>query len=195
MIESPHGGIPPVVAPVTESWRLIDAWLAKHAPVSLAALRPPAAPEAIDRVEERLGFALPADLRESLLCHDGDDSCPAVLPCGPLYSTEGIVEIRTMRMEIWDADDPGEQEEPWWGTFWVPFAGRDGDDGFIDAGPGPRHGHLGKAPHDDSADFVGWTSLGARLHSLAGAMLHHDDRDWVGPVYRPMLRGDGTVDW
>ncbi|WP_395292200.1 SMI1/KNR4 family protein [Kitasatospora hibisci] len=195
MIDLPRVGISPVVASVTESWKLIDAWLAKHAPTSLAELRPPASPDAIGRVEEQLGFALPADLRESLLCHDGDDSYLRVLPCGPLYSTEKIIEIRDMRMEIWDADDPDEQDTPWWGSLWVPFAGRDGDEHFIDAGQGLWQNHLGRAPHDDSAHFVGWPSLAAWLHSVAQAMEHHDDRDWVGPAYRPMLRSDGTVDW
>ncbi|MFD4393585.1 hypothetical protein [Kitasatospora sp. NPDC058397] len=59
---------------MTESWKLIDAWLAKNAPASLAELRPPASPEAVGRTEERRGFEIPADLCESLLCHDGDDA-------------------------------------------------------------------------------------------------------------------------
>ncbi|MFJ9774395.1 SMI1/KNR4 family protein [Kitasatospora sp. NPDC101157] len=195
MIDLPRTGISPVFAPVSESWSVIDAWLAEFAPVSLADLRPPATPEAIARAEEQLGLALPADLRESLLCHDGDDSYLTVLPCGPLYSTDRIVEIRDMRMSIWDADDPDQQESPWWGTLWIPFAGSDGDEHFVDAGPGTWHNHLGRASHDEAAHFTGWPSLAAWLHHIAQAMLHHDDRGWVGPAYRPMLPGDGTVDW
>ncbi|MFE0458543.1 SMI1/KNR4 family protein [Kitasatospora sp. NPDC058965] len=195
MIEPPRIGVSPVIASVAESWNLIDAWLAKHAPASLAELRPPASPEAIERAEEQLGFAIPTDLRESLLCHDGDDAHLGVLPCGPLYSTEKIVEIRDMRMQIWNADDPDQQDDPWWGTLWVPFAGSDGDEHFIDAGPGMWHDHLGRAAHDDSARFVGWPSLAAWLHCVARAMLHHDDRRHTEPVHPPMLPGDGTVDW
>ncbi|NVK80052.1 SMI1/KNR4 family protein [Streptomyces morookaense] len=195
MIEPPRNGISPVIASVTESWNVIDAWLAKNAPSSLAELRPPASPEAIKEAETELGFTLPADLRESLLCHDGDDAYTGVLPCGPLYSTETIVEIRNMRMSIWDADDPDQQDDPWWGTLWVPFAGSDGDDHFIDAGPGQWHNHLGLAAHDDSACFVGWPSLAAWLHCVAQAMLHHNDRGHIEPVHAPMLPGDGTVDW
>ncbi|MFH8387991.1 hypothetical protein ACH4E7_45190 [Kitasatospora sp. NPDC018058] len=61
MLDPPQIGIRPVIASVTESWSVIDAWLAEHAPASLAELRPPAAPEAIGRAEERLGLALPDD--------------------------------------------------------------------------------------------------------------------------------------
>ncbi|MFF8770470.1 SMI1/KNR4 family protein [Kitasatospora sp. NPDC015120] len=195
MIEPPRIGVSPVIAPVAESWRLIDGWLAEHAPASRAALRPPASPEAIDRTEEQLGFTLPADLRESLRCHDGDSSYLGVLPCGPLYSTERILEIRDMRMSIWDADDPDQRDEPWWGTLWVPFAGSDGDEHFIDAGPGLWRDHLGRAAHDDSACFLGWPSLAAWLHCVVQAMLHHDNRSRLEPVHQPMLPGDGRVDW
>ncbi|MGV9264966.1 SMI1/KNR4 family protein [Kitasatospora sp. NPDC003701] len=195
MIEPPRIGISPVIASVTESWTFIDAWLAEHAPASLADLRLPASPEAIDRAEEQLGFALPADLRESLLCHDGDGSSVGVLPCGPLYSAERIVEVRDMRMSMWEADDPDQQDDPWWGTLWVPFAGGDGDEHFIDSGPGLWHDHLGRAPHDDSAYFIGWPGLATWLHAVTQAMAHYADRDWVGTAYRPMLRSDGTVDW
>ncbi|GAA1992781.1 SMI1/KNR4 family protein [Kitasatospora viridis] len=195
MIEPPRIGISPVVAPVAESWHLIDGWLAKHAPASRAALRPPASHQAIDRAEERLGFTLPPDLRESLRCHDGDTSHFGVLPCDPLYSTQQIVETRNGRMSIWDADDPDQLDEPWWGTLWVPFAGSDGDEHFIDAGPGRWHNQLGHAAHDDSAHFLGWPSLAVWLHCVAQAMVHHDDHGRIEPVHPPLLPGDGTVGW
>ncbi|MFD7590583.1 hypothetical protein ACFV84_34680 [Kitasatospora sp. NPDC059811] len=104
----------------------------------------------------------------------------------PLYSTEGIVEIRTMRMRIWGTDDPDQRDDPWWGAPWVPLAGRDGDEHFIDVGPGLWHNHLGRAAHDDSAHFTGWPSLATWLHAVTQAMLHHDDRDHVEPVGSPI---------
>ncbi|MFJ2808578.1 SMI1/KNR4 family protein [Kitasatospora sp. NPDC087271] len=171
---------------MTEPWNLIDVWPAKNASASLAERRPPASPEAVGRTEERLGFEIPADLCESLLCHDGDDVYLAVLPFGPLYSTERIVEIRTMRMRIWDADDPEQRDAPWWGARWAPFAGRDGDEHFIDAGPGLWHNHLGRAAQDDSATPPAGRAWPPWLHAVAQAMPHHGGRDHVEPAKSPI---------
>ncbi|MEU8513527.1 hypothetical protein AB0C76_18335 [Kitasatospora sp. NPDC048722] len=97
-------------------------------------------------------------------------------------------------MRNWEADDPDETETPWWGTLWVPFAGRDGDDHFLDAGPGLWCGRLGYAAHGDD-HFLGWPSLGAWLHAVADTMLHHDDPDHAAQLHRPVLRRDGTLEW
>ncbi|WP_457028344.1 SMI1/KNR4 family protein [Kitasatospora sp. P5_F3] len=149
----------------------------------------------IERAETLLGASLPFDLRESLLCHNGDESRIGVLPCGQLYSTEQVIEIRSMRMDIWEPEDPDDQQDPWWGALWIPFAGGDGDEHFIEAGPGTWHNHLGHAPHDDTASFLGWPSLGTWLHAVAEAMEHHNQPDHAIAAYRPMLRGNGEVDW
>ncbi|KJY41731.1 hypothetical protein VR41_11270 [Streptomyces sp. NRRL B-1568] len=196
MIEPPRNGVTPVIPPVAASWQRIDAWLARHAPARLAELRPPASTDAIDQLEVSLSVRLPADLRASLLCHDGDASYLGILPCGPLYSTDAIAEIRQMRMEFWEGeDDPDEQEAPWWATRWIPFAGSDGDEHFIDAGPGLWHNHLGCAPHDDQAYFLGWPSLGAWLHEVAEAMEHHDQPSRASSVIRPSVGKEGQIDW
>ncbi|MER8101187.1 SMI1/KNR4 family protein [Kitasatospora sp. NPDC094016] len=142
---------------MTEPWGLIDAWLAKNAPASLAELRPRASPEAVGCTEGRLAFEIPADLRESLLCHDGDDTCIAVLPSvWPPYSTERIAEIRTLRMRIWDADDPDQLDDPWWGARWAPFAGRDGDEHFVNARTGLWCNRLGRVAYYGAAYLTGW---------------------------------------
>ncbi|MEV5237934.1 SMI1/KNR4 family protein [Streptomyces cinnamoneus] len=157
-------------------------------------LRPPASQQSIEEAEARLGCPLPGDLRESLLCHDGDTSLVGVLPCQRLYSVEEIIETREMRMEIWEADDPDQAETPWWGRNWVPFAGSDGDEHFVEAGPGLWHNHLGDAVHDDQAYFLGWPSLGSWLHETAEAMAHHD-QSWFGAVPLPKVDGEGRIDW
>jgi hypothetical protein len=101
-----------------------------------------------------------------------------------------------MRMNIWEGeDDPDEQDTPWWGTHWIPFAGQDGDDYFIDTGPGIWSNHLGDAPHADTAWFLGWPSLGVWLHQVAEVMEHHDQPDWGNAVTRPVIRKDGELDW
>ncbi|MEV6250695.1 SMI1/KNR4 family protein [Streptomyces sp. NPDC051742] len=196
VIEPPRIGIPPVVPPVAASWRRIDAWLARHAPARLEDLRPPAMTGAIDALESRMNLRLPDDLRASLLCHDGDTSYFTVLPCGPLYSTVQIGDARRMRMELWeDIKDPDDEETPWWQEHWIPFAGRHGDDSFVDAGRGRWRDYLGDAPHADTASFMGWPSLGTWLHEVAEAMEHHDQPDRRTAVARPVIGQDGWIDW
>lgn len=192
MIDPPHNYIDPVIAPVATSWSRIDAWLAQHAPASFESLRPPTGQHDIARTEAALGFPLPPDLRESLLCHNGSD-WPGALPCGPLYSTEEIIEVRELRMSIWEPDDP--DLAPWWAERWVPFAGGDGDDHFIEAGAGMWHHHIGYADHTEHGRFSGWPSLGAFLQGVAEALEHMDNRHYGGTVSRPMLNEDGEVYW
>ncbi|PHQ52382.1 hypothetical protein BLA24_08005 [Streptomyces cinnamoneus] len=167
----------------------------EHAPRALSELRPPASKQSIKEAEERLGFPLPGDLRESLLCHDGDTSLLGVLPCRRLYSVAEIIASREMRMDGWEPDDPDQAETPWWGTQWVPFAGSDGDEQFIEAGPGMWHNHLGDAGHADQACFLGWPSLGSWLHETAESMAQHNNQSWFGAVPRPKVDDKGRIDW
>ena len=194
VIDPPKNVIDPVIPPVSESWRRIDAWLADHAPASLAGLNPPATTDAIARTESQVGMSLPRDLRESLLCHNGESRFGTALPCSRLFPVEEIVDVRRMRVENWEPDDPDLDETPWWGEQWVPFAGDSVSPHFIEAGPGMWHDHLGYAPHDDGAGFLGWPSLGTWLHHVAEAM-ERFDHHFAHRVESPRLRGDGTLDW
>ncbi|CAM5529045.1 hypothetical protein KAURM247S_05809 [Kitasatospora aureofaciens] len=119
VIDLPRTGISPVFAPVSESWSVIDAWLADHVPASLAELGLPATPEAVARTAVRLGLVLPADLRESLPCHDGDDSYLRILPCGPLYSNPSAPARRTCGARCRQPGRYGRRSRPraspWWG--------------------------------------------------------------------------------
>jgi cell wall assembly regulator SMI1 len=193
-MDPPQHLINPVIPPVAVSWQRIDAWLAQNAPASHALLQPPAQPEAISRAEAAIGMPLPPDLRESLLCHNGD-GFPGILPCGPLYPVEEVVTARQARMSAWDPEDLDQLDAPWWGDNWIPFAGSDGDHHFIDAGPALWHNHLGRAAHDDQAYFLGWPTLGAWLHHVADALEHSENRQYVGAVGRPMLTDDGLIYW
>jgi cell wall assembly regulator SMI1 len=192
VIEPPRTYIDPPIAPVAASWQRIDAWLARHAPASHAALHPPASEDDLTRTETALGFPLPPDLRASLLHHNGE-RWPGALPGGPLYSTAQIVQSQALRMDIWEPDDP--DTAGWWGARWVPFAGGDGDDHFIDAGPGLWHQHIGYAGHTESGCYTGWPTLGTFLQGVAEALEHMEDPNYVGTVSRPMLNDDGEVYW
>ncbi|MER7700783.1 MULTISPECIES: hypothetical protein [unclassified Streptomyces] len=60
-----------MTAPVSESWARVENWLAEHAPVTRAALAPPADPADIAATERVIGRPLPKPLAMSLLRHDG----------------------------------------------------------------------------------------------------------------------------
>jgi hypothetical protein len=194
VIDQPKNFIDPVIPSVSASWRRIDAWLTEHAPVSFARLRPPATVEAIARAESLIGMPLPCDLRASLRCHNGEDF-PGALPGSPLFPVEEIVVARRMRLDNWDPEDPDQAESPWWGEQWVPFTGDVVSPHFIDVGTGIWHNHLGRAPYDDGAGFLGWPTLGAWLHHVAEAMERFDQLHYAHTVQPPKVCGDGTVDW
>lgn len=141
---------------------------------------------------------LPRDLRDSLLCHNGED-IPGyvgyVLPGSPMFPAEEIVVARRMCLDDWEPDDPDQTEAPVWNELWVPFAGDMVSPHFVDAGPGIWRNHLGIAPHDDSAGFHGWPTLGTWLHHVAQAMERFDQPHYAHRITPPTLRGDGTVDW
>lgn len=181
---------------VTEAWIRIEDWLRRHAPVSAAVLAPPADPAEIAAAEDTLGLALPAELAESLRRHNGLRKWAKILPEKPPLSVARIVKHRQMCMDI-AADIDGfttldGDTEPWWHELWVPFAESDGDAQVIDLRPGPGHGRLGWAVHDDLGDFAGaWPSLGAYLRETANGLATGTPvNGWC-----PYLTVDGELWW
>ncbi len=151
---------------VADSWARIDAWLAAHAPASMAALRPPADPDSIADAQYELGVEFPPELVASLSCHDGLDRWANLLPEAPPLAAHRIVEHWRMCMEI--AEDTGGlqprpwDDEPWWHPLWIPWAEDGGDAQVIDLRPGPGQGRVGVAVHDGGGDFSdAWPSLTA----------------------------------
>lgn len=70
--------------------------------------------------------------------------------------------------------------------------GADGDLQVIDLRPGPGHGRVGVAPHDNPADFAdAWPSLGAYLAAVADSL---DTGAAVGYWY-PYVTVDGMLWW
>lgn len=193
-----------LAASVHRSWDRVDAWLAAHAPASLARLHPGADPAALAAAEETLGFPLPAELTASLLRHDGADPDVWVLPGLRLLSAAGVVdqwELKTqVRAELFDEGDEGDEDgEPgeadlFWDRRWVPVAHFQGDLDTIDGRPGPTHGRLALIGHDeDRGDFSpdrSWPSLAAYLAAVAdqlttgraGVEPPPFDEPWVSPA-------------
>ena len=182
---------------VIASWARIDAWLQRHVPAGWAMLADPADPSDIAAAQARLGLEFPADLVESLRCHNGLRGWASILPEGEHLSVARIVEVRELWMEIAESEgrfaveEPGGQ--PWWHPLWLPFGESVGGDALvIDLRPGPGFGQMGWAVHDGCGDFDDpWPSLGAYLQATADGLVHGTDaKDKF-----PYLTAEGELWW
>ncbi|MFF7788181.1 hypothetical protein [Streptomyces sp. NPDC007991] len=150
---------------VEESWARVDAWPARHAPLSHATLRPPASQAGIEDAERTLGVPFHPDLVASLPCHDGvEPEVRAVQLAfyGPLCAVADIVRNTTVLRSL-GADEAG-----------LPLTlgiGRRASDGLFLAGrPGPHHGQVGRRFDEDLPSFAHWPSLRHVLADLADAL-------------------------
>ncbi len=69
-------GAPTPSVPVAESWRRIEAWMDVHLPVHKTTLKPGISRKDLAKFEKAIGQALPEDVRESWLIHDGQRPIP-----------------------------------------------------------------------------------------------------------------------
>ncbi|MFD8019543.1 SMI1/KNR4 family protein [Streptomyces lavendulae] len=185
------------VPSVRLSWDRIDAWLRAYAPASYELLAPPADPDRIEAAQAEMGVRFPADLVDSLLCHDGLLEWGNVLPGEPPQPLALIVDHWRMCEEI-AGDDKDLREasypsdEPWWHVRWIPWAHGDGDAQVIDMREGPEQGRLGTARHDETGHFAdGWPSLAAYLAEVADVLHHGGRADGLVPFLTP----DGELWW
>jgi cell wall assembly regulator SMI1 len=163
------------VDPVAVSWARIDAWLAAYAPASFTQLAPPATVAEIDAAEMVIGQPFPADLRESLLCHNGVQG--GVSTAFPPYETprsvDEIVAIWQSNMDTKLVEEGWVDEhfgEPWWHPCWFAWAETDNEKLIIDNRPGPAQGRTGWHLHDSGAVLNGWPSLAHYLNEVAEAL-------------------------
>ncbi|MBW8481378.1 SMI1/KNR4 family protein [Actinomadura parmotrematis] len=183
--------------PIARSWRLIDVWLAVHAPASLMLLNPPAEPAAVEEAERALGMPLPAELAASLRCHDGADEWTSLLPHQSPLSASAVAERYAACMDKARATggfavQPW-ADEPWWHPDWIPWAvNASGTPHVIDRRPGPHRGRLGWAAYAGGGDFTdGWPGLAAYLAAVARAL--HEGGGAGG--MHPYLTVDGLLWW
>ncbi|GGS36304.1 hypothetical protein [Streptomyces violaceus] len=152
---------------VEESWARIDAWLTRHAPLTHATLRPPAAQADIEAAERTLGVAFHPDLVASLRCHDGVELGDAALELtyhGPLSGVADIVRSTTFLRSITEED--GEDGLP----VTLGIAGRSSDSLFLCCRPGPHHGQVGRSFDEDMLSYAHWPSLRHVLADFADAL-------------------------
>ncbi|GAA2780975.1 SMI1/KNR4 family protein [Saccharopolyspora taberi] len=187
---------------VTELWTNIVVWLRNHAPVTAAALKPPA-PLDLAELESELDVQLPADLREWWSCCGGTDTgvlADVLPPFYTPYSPRGALEAWRGHRELWAAKwerpacayyagSAGSSFHP----AWIPIAG-DGfsDELVVDLRPGPLHGCVleweQEAGHVDRPEWRGVSDMLAAVHrSLTeGSPAGHS---------HPTVTEDGRLDW
>ncbi|MCC2271270.1 hypothetical protein LKM28_33925 [Streptomyces sp. CT1-17] len=168
---------------VKDSWARIDAWLAEHAPLSRARLRPPASPAGIADAEQRLGVTFPPGLVDALRCHDGVEPSEGALEFalkGPFAGLADIVQntlfLRSVGEdvpELYEAEDDHELNAFWrheWllitlGVTW------DAQDGlFLTCRAGDDYGRVGRYFNEDASSFTDWATLRAALAAFADAL-------------------------
>ncbi|MGW7328504.1 DUF4259 domain-containing protein [Streptomyces sp. NPDC054840] len=186
----------PTPQPVARSWARIDTWMQRHAPASHALLAPPADSAEVEAAQEAMGVRFPADLLESLACHNGITQWANLVPDQPPMSIAGMVEHWQMCVDIAgddpDLTEPDGDDEPWWHPQWIPWAQSDGDSQIIDMREGPGQGRIGSTAHDGRAYFDdGWPSLAVYLTVVADALDHGSEVDGDTPY----LTEDGELWW
>jgi cell wall assembly regulator SMI1 len=82
-MQSFHDGAPPP-PPVAHSWRKIERWLEHNYEELFDQLCEGCTQNDINELEHELDCSLPLELRESLMCHDGQER--GGLPTGVLFS-------------------------------------------------------------------------------------------------------------
>ncbi|MEU0385567.1 hypothetical protein [Streptomyces chartreusis] len=150
---------------VEASWARVDAWLARHAPLTHATLRPPAPRAAIEDAERTLGGPFHPDLVASLRCHDGvqpDDGAVQLASYGPLCGVADIVRNTAFLRSL----GVGEAGLP----LTLGIGRRPSDGLFIACRPGSRYGQVGRRFDEDMPSFAHWPSLRHVLADLADAL-------------------------
>jgi cell wall assembly regulator SMI1 len=187
---------------VRDLWTKIVLWLSDHAPVTAAALRPPAVPDIV-ALEAEFGVRLPVEVREWWSCCDGTDGdvLADILP--PFYTPYGAFEAleawyghrKTWSVQ-WDrpscdyyAGSAGSSYHP----AWIPIAG-DGfsDELVVDLRPGSLHGCVLEWEHE-SAQVLRpeWAGISAMLVDVHRALTEGAPAGHSHPT----VTEDGRLDW
>lgn len=196
---------------VEQSWARIESWLARHAAVSHALLRPSALPEDIAAAELRLGVTFPSDLKESLKRHDGvrlQDGTPTLGLSGPLSGIEDIVRstesLRVTGADLAEHETDLDEEERDQSAYWpherllitLGIGWQSSDGLFVVSRPGPHHGRVGRYFDEDGPSFTPWLELRYVLADFATALENGTPFNGRTPLAfegRLIWDDDGTV--
>lgn len=161
-----------------ESWRVIEAWLARSAPSVV--LNPPATERAIADLERRLGVRLPADVRAAYLRHDGQSAdSPGLIDAWEWLSLDRIAAEWKVWKDLLDggdfagiagAGDGAIVRGDWWHPAWIPLTySGSGDHHCVDLAPGAagRSGQIIRMWHDAPDRPVLAPSFAVLIETLA----------------------------
>ncbi|WP_405987315.1 SMI1/KNR4 family protein [Streptomyces sp. NBC_00872] len=126
---------------VADAWQRIEAWLVRHAPGTLAALRRGAIGGEITGMQDRIGVRIPPGLRALWCEHAGVYDVPwasFMLGDWALMDFDAVVSVYEMMTDIQRRD--GNEEYPTWRPAWIPicsYGAHDNSSGlFLDAETG-----------------------------------------------------------
>ncbi len=171
---------------VGATWARIEGWFAKHHPKLSLGLRPGASAKEIAAAEKTLGITFPADFRDSLLVHDGQDDNPGVriMPIAQrLGSLESFVTCWSDDQSAYDAKEmtkrfdwlSGDERvrQVHFHPKHIPIAGSpfwDYDRLILDFVPGPK-GTAGQVIARDDIEFAFiCTTFGDLLTKIADGL-------------------------
>lgn len=189
---------------VSVAWKVIEEWLATHAPIIRKSLRPPANPSQIQKLQQKLGLELPEDYVASVLIHDGQKSdaehglFPAPTsdlaePSYTLYSLTSIGQEWAMMKELLDTGNFEGARLPKptrgvqhvvWSVGWVPIADNGAGDYFcLDLAPDKggsvgqviMYGHEGTDQMRVARSFGEWMGKLARQFQTGKIAFDEED--------------------
>ncbi|MER5647012.1 SMI1/KNR4 family protein [Streptosporangium sp. NPDC002524] len=188
---------PRVTRAVNHQWRRVERWLEANAPATLRTLGKPARARTIAVAEAQMGLRFPADLRASLLRHDGAFVVDDIWPFGFLGNrNHGVREIRDtwrrlcgMDGEVEGTDDDARTE--WWDGRMIPF-GSDGSGDHLVIDSVVRD--VGGTDHEGMMSFLpGGVSVGSYYRLLRATADVLETGGSIGH-WKPVVTG-GELNW
>jgi len=160
---------------VAEYWADIERWLLIHAPAAIPLLPPGASATVMDAAENRLGFALPYEVRDFLAVHDGSGGL-WLHDRGEFMSLDSILSSWNLDFDLWGDGNNDEWANPhgpikkhWFNRKWLPIVdARTGDYVCVDLDPpvGGEEGQLIAWYHDGGPRDVLASSFGGLLNEF-----------------------------
>lgn len=163
---------------IAACWKSITEWYRLNALDWDRSLPGPASTADLERIDAEFGIALPADLKESYLLHDGTGGW-GWFPYGPymLSAAEVVKEgrfwcdaVKKGAFKKMKGTPEGPIKRTWWNPLWIPFTSSgSGDHYCVDLDPA-RGGTVGQVIeffHETSASRVVAPSFAAWLDGFA----------------------------
>lgn len=170
---------------IADSWKLIAAAL-RVRPTSASAVLPAGASlDAVRRVETEVGVALPEDMRESYVLHNGSNGLwiceqgflmPLMATGEGLLGSYGVLDLWRAMSEVGEemsrerSSPSGPIRDDYWNRLWIPVTENEcGDFVCVDLAPrtGGQHGQVIDWNHEQGATRVLAGSFGQWLVGLA----------------------------